>query len=497
MKYKAVGAAACAAVLLLSIVNWKMLLGNEGTRRFHQHLSAPQKSECTLSHTKGELCTHLPLIAINTGGEIIPGGGIKDENGDYIGYTKSSYGSDSINAEMSVIDNTGKYNHQSDKPTVSSNIVIHARGNSSRYFDKLGYRIKLTDKDGNNNPQALLGMDAHHEWVLHGPYLDKTLIRNYMLYNISGEIMDYAPNVRFCELIINGEYQGVYVLTELITAGKNGARLDLSVDAKDNTYTGYLLRLDRYDGNYDDWLPSLSTYTLRNDSELKLEVDYPGPDKLNDTLKKAIKDDFSRFEKSLLSYDYDNKKYGYSKFIDADSFAEYYLIHELAVNYDAGAYSTYIYKDTGGKFKMCVWDFNNACDNYQEQSMMTVQHFELQKKLWLGALMRDEAFVELIISKYRELRKTFFSYEYLENYIDGVIEYLGPAIDRNFEKWGYSFNDDTLLSPAERNIHSYSEAVEQLKNFFKVRTEFMDDNIESLRQYAADSKIKKYNEIAE
>ena len=43
-------------------------------------------------------------------------------------------------------------------------------------------------------------MDPHHEWVLHGPFLDKTLIRNYMWYNIAGEIMDYAPNVRFCEV---------------------------------------------------------------------------------------------------------------------------------------------------------------------------------------------------------------------------------------------------------------------------------------------------------
>ena len=64
-----------------------------------------------------------------------------------------------------------------------------------------------------------MGMDAHYEWAMHGPYLDKSLIRNYMWYNIAGEIMDYAPNVRFCEVIINGEYKGLYVMTGTITNG--------------------------------------------------------------------------------------------------------------------------------------------------------------------------------------------------------------------------------------------------------------------------------------
>ena len=80
---------------------------------------------------------------------------------------------------------------------------------------------------------------------MHGPFLDKTLIRNYMWYNIAGEIMDYAPNVRFCEVMVNGEYQGVYVMTEKITAGKDGSRLNLEVNRKDNTFTGYLLRVDQ------------------------------------------------------------------------------------------------------------------------------------------------------------------------------------------------------------------------------------------------------------
>ena len=57
---------------------------------------------------------------------------------------------------------------------------IHVRGNSSRSFDKSNFAIRLIDENEKNNPQSIMGMDAHHEWVLHGPYLDKTLMRNYM-----------------------------------------------------------------------------------------------------------------------------------------------------------------------------------------------------------------------------------------------------------------------------------------------------------------------------
>lgn len=497
MKYKAIGAIACAAVLLAGAINWNSVFGKTTEKRIHQHLTAQTKQECKKTHSNGELCSHLPLICIDTGGQEIPGKGLTDENGKNQGFSVTPDGQDRITASMKVIDRETEYNHPNDKPNVSSDIVIHVRGNSSRFFEKLGYRIKLIDDNGNSNPQALLGMDAHHEWALHGPYLDKTLIRNYMMYNLSGEIMGYAPNVRFCEVMLNGEYEGIYVLTELITAGKNGARLTMSVDAKDNTYTGYLLRLDRRNKDEFDSINNLTAYTLRCDPDLMIDIEYPGQSKLNEELKNSIEADFSRFEKALYSYDFNDKKQGYKNYIDVDSFAAYFLIHELSVNYDAGSYSTYIYKDTSKKFKMCVWDFNNACDNYQEKSLMTVQHFEIQNKLWFGMLMKDKDFVESVIKKYKTLRKTFLSDEYLEEYIDGVIDYLGPAIERNSIRWASSFEDDTLLDPADRNLHSYEEAVLQLKNFFKERTHWMDDNIETLKQYSAESKIKKYIEVTD
>lgn len=491
MKYKIMGFVACIAVLATSVL--VPLMSTDDHQRYHQHLEAQPKAAC--QHGDDVFCTHLPLVEIDTDGIEIPGGPIYDENGKRLPhYTTAADGSNTIAAYMEIKDSETENNHLSDPATMKSKIQIRVRGNSSRTFDKKGYAIRLVDDQGENAPQAVMGMAAHHEWVLHGPFIDKTLIRNYMWYNIAGEIMDYAPNVRFCEVVLNGEYQGVYVMAESITAGQDGARLSLSVDKKDSTFSGYLLRLDRESDEPLQNLNSFTDYTHR--TAMQLEVIYPGRSNLTEELQRSITRDFSDFEKALYSYDYDSETYGYEQYIDTQSFVDYFLINEFTCNYDAGWLSTYMYKDLDGKYRMCIWDFNSACDNYQDTTIAP-NHFEMQNCLWYNMLLKDEDFTDQIITRYRQLRKSYFSEEYLNNYIDDVIEYLGPAIDRNFEKWGYTFSEEEdLLKPTERNPRTYEEAVDNMKGFLQQRIAWMDENIEVLRQYSVESKVKKFNENA-
>ncbi|MDY5663382.1 MAG: CotH kinase family protein, partial [Blautia sp.] len=328
MKYRILGGSACIVVFLLCILAsgiGKVVIG-KGTEwnRYEQHVEAEAKEPCT--HDENILCTHLPLVEIDTDGLVIPGRSIKDETGTTIGREKSADGQDEISGTISVIDNETENNHIGDTPAVESRMKIHVRGNSSRSFDKSNFAIRLIDENEKNNPQSIMGMDAHHEWVLHGPYLDKTLMRNYMWYNIAGKFMDYAPNVRFCEVIVNGEYQGVYVMMERITAGGENSRLNFSVDKKDNTFTGYLLRLDRGSDNERKNIDTFTQYSLR--TNLQINIEYPGAKNLTPELINAITQDFSYFEKSLYSYDYDDRKYGYKNLIDVDSFVDYFLINE-------------------------------------------------------------------------------------------------------------------------------------------------------------------------
>ena len=489
MKYKIIGMSVTALVLVM-VLCISFIMPEDNGKRYHQHIEAEEKAAC--SHTDGKFCTHLPIIKIDTNGKTIPGEPILDaSNGHTLQYTMSETGEETILSKLSVIDNVGENNHTEDASSVSSDIRIRIRGNSSRHFEKKGYIIKMITSGGLNNPQSLIGMDAHHEWALHGPYLDKTLIRNYICYNLAGDIMGYAPNVRFCELILNGEYRGLYLLTETITAGKMGARLELSVNKKDNSFSGYLLRLDRGSNTELKNINNFTIYTYKTDS--KVNIVYPGNANLTPFLASGICEDFSDFEKALYSYDYDSEDFGYKNYIDVNSFIDYFLINEFTSNYDAGSKSTYMYKGIDGKLHMCVWDFNNAFDNYQENET-SYRIFYLQDVLWYDMLFKDEEFVEKVISRYYELEKQYLNEEYINSYIDSVIEYLGPAIDRNFEKWGHTFLPEwDRLFDFHRNLHSYDEAVSQLKGYIKNRCEWMNENIDSLRQYSAESKVKNYN----
>ena len=109
-------------------------------------------------------------------------------------------------------------------------------------------------------------------------------------------------------------------------------------------------------------------------------------------------------------------------------------------------------------------------------------------------LMKDEKFTDRIINRYRYLRRHYLSDEYLLNYIDEIVAYLGDAVDRNYDVWGYTFDEENdLLVPTNRNVRSYEEAIEQLKTHIVERGKFMDEHIESIRQFSSESKVKKYN----
>ena len=479
MKYKII--AITLAALLLGVIACGSVMPRimkTENDRYHQHLEAGEKTACR--HEGDVFCTHLPVIVIDTGGVEIPGKAYLDENGESH-YTTTPEGEEEITATVSILDGEECHNHLSDQAAVSTLARVRVRGNSSRHFIKLGYSLNFVDETDANVSHSVMGMDPHHEWVLHGPILDKTLIRNYVWYNVAGEVMDYAPNVRFCEAFINGEYMGLYLMVESVTAGDNDSRLQLSINRKNNTFTGYCLRVD--DGSNE--IKDLNTFSMYSyQTEGVVDSVYPGTSNLTPEMKARIQKDFSAFERILYSGDYNDPRYGYEAYIDVDSFVDYFILNEFSSNYDAGARSTYIYKEVGGPYKLCVWDFNSALDNYQEQAV-DPEMFRLQNRVWFNALIQDGRFTERVIQRYRELRETYLSEEYLNQYIDETIAYLGDAIDRNNERWDEDFDYD-LLSPPERNPDSYEEAVQDMKQYIHVRGEWMDENIDMLRQYIVD-----------
>lgn len=434
--------------------------------------------------------TQLPIIQIKTGDHRIPGAPISSRDSTYTGddFELAYNGEETLKVTMSVTDGQKGENKPTDKPELTTYARIRYRGNSSRFFHKKSYAVSLVNKDETENPRSLVGMSSHNEWVLNGPFLDRTLLRNYLCLNISGEIMEYAPNVRYCELFVDGNYQGLYLLMEKISRGDG--RINIPKPEKNSDVTSYLVRWDRA-GKGEHELDNYTRYTYKSDVSA-LDVRYPGENQITEGRMAYIEKDISKIEKMLYSYDLLDAQKGAQQYLDYDSFAEYFIINEFFRNVDAGRFSTFYYKNARGKLKTCVWDFNNACDNYIDY-VWNESGFTMQNAPWFGSLLKDKEFVDLVISKYRQLRRGVLSEVYLLGYIDDTVEWLGDAVDRNYEKWGYVFDMSNYhgmnyLTPVERNAKSYDQAVEQLKTFITDRGDWLDAHIDTLYQYCHESK---------
>ncbi|HMR57666.1 MAG TPA: CotH kinase family protein, partial [Cyclobacteriaceae bacterium] len=155
------------------------------------------------------LSSNLPIVVINTAGATI----LDDPK---------------IVADMGIIDNgPGQRNSVTDTyNNYSGKIGIEIRGSSSQSFPKKQYSIELRDATGEGVSAPLLGLPPEEDWVLFAPYNDKTLMRDVLAYKIGRDLNRYAPRTRFCELVLNGNYEGIYVLIEKIKRDNN--RVDIN-----------------------------------------------------------------------------------------------------------------------------------------------------------------------------------------------------------------------------------------------------------------------------
>lgn len=422
--------------------------------------------------------TNLPIIAIETDGEQIP------------------YGSD-VWSRVFVYDNPEGNNTVENEPDLCISSTIRYRGQSSAFFDKKSYSLEFYNKkDGNRKDISVLGMAEGHDWVLNGPYLDKSLMRNAFSYHVSREIMFYAPDTRYCEVYLNGEFAGLYLLVEKPRISET--RINYSRTALVSGETAYLLQRNRPweirsytrivgeklrepgPSGIDTNMDSLNTFGLRSGVvQSPLFVAYPNTERITAAQFQYIEDDISAFERALYSDFFLDPERGYRNYIDMDSFVEYYLIMEFSMNIDSGFLSTYVCKDLGGKLMMGpVWDFNNGYDNYVSNACGPEDGFVIADNNWYSRLLQDREFVDALIAKWQQLRQGILAEEAMLRYLDETEQYLGEAIMRNNQRWGYAFAKAMLIG--DRDSFTYEEAREQFRDFLVRRGRYLDQNLDRL-----------------
>ena len=254
MRYKVI--AVVVAVVVVAAAGAATLVDRTPTMRYvaqHEDTSVPRAdAHQGLSIDPETFSSHLPVIAIDTHGQEIPGDvlyvdgePIIREDGRTV-LTTTPEGATDAQVDVRVYDaRDGSPNTLDGTPALESKALIHYRGHRSREFAKRNYSLHLIDDEGMPRDEKVAGMASENAWVLNGPYLDKSLIRNYMAYTLGQHLHVLAPDVRFCELFVDGEYRGLFLIMESVKEASN--RVNLSEPTGKGDATSYLLKMDRPD----------------------------------------------------------------------------------------------------------------------------------------------------------------------------------------------------------------------------------------------------------
>ncbi len=221
---------------------------------------------------------------------------------------------------------------------------IRGRGNSSwEWYPKKPYRIKFKKK------QSLLGLGEAKSWVLLAEYRDPTDLMNAFVFEL-GQLMGlpFTNHNRFVEVSLNGEYIGLYHLTEQVQQGKSRVNID-----EDN---GFLISLDRDDG------PELAPKETDNfwSQVYGMPVCVKNPDEPSVNVLNTAKSDLGNLESAIKSGNWSS----INEQLNVATMIDFLIVQELVYNVELDApRSMYMHKDVGGKWAMGpLWDFDAGFD---------------------------------------------------------------------------------------------------------------------------------------
>jgi len=324
-------------------------------------------------------------------------------------------------------------------------IGIEIRGSSSQSLPKKPYGLTTLNNDNvTNNNVSILGMPEENDWVLNSIAYDPSLIRNYLSYDLSRSIGNYAARGEFCEVVINGDYKGLYIFMEKLKIDDDRINI-VKMTNTDNTVPGltggYVTKADKTTGG-DPVAWSMQSYS----GTTSYMHDSPKPNEITTQQNNYIRNQFTLLQNAATAQNASITN-GYPSIIDVPSFIDYILISELASNADSYQYSTYFHKDRNGKLRAGpIWDFDLTYGNdlFQwgyDRSHTDVWQFDnwdnTGSKFWRD-LYNNPTFQCYLTKRWKELTATNrpLNYFVVAEKMEQFSKLTSEAMVRENKKWG-------------------------------------------------------------
>jgi hypothetical protein len=420
----------------------------------------------------------LPIIVIETNGQNVPN-------------------EPKIEVQMGIIDNGPGNTNQITDPFNAYNgtIGIEVRGASSSNMPQKPYAIETRDEFGNDRTVSLFGMPEESDWCLIPHYNEKTFARNPLSYHLFREMGRYAPRTQLVEVVVNGNYEGIYLFCERIKRDKN--RVDIKKANPDSLSGdaltgGYIFKIDYW--NNADKITSAFSPSGTN-VEINYAVHYPKVGDLTSTQRAYLGQYIFEAESALFLPDFTDPQLGYRRYFDAESFVDYFLLNELARNNDGSKKSRYFHKNRNSEDSTIhagpVWDFDWAWKDIPECNIFGATDGsgwsyrindcgpDIYAPDLYPRMLQDSEFADLVCARYAELRQNIFSKEYLFDYLDSIALLVQDAQVRHYQRWqilGYgNWTPEVGAYPT-----TYQGEVEKLKGWIERRLTWLDANVPKL-----------------
>ena len=409
--------------------------------------------------------SNLPIVVIETDGGV----NIPDEP-KVLATMKIIWHQDGSRNYMSDIDNPEFLNYD-------GRIGIERRGYSSQMVsDKKPYGLEtLQDDDVTNNNVSLFGMPAENDWILNPLAYDQTGMRDVLAYELSNQIGQYASRSQYCEVVLNGNYRGLYVFMEKIKVDKNRVnieKMDETCNQPPEVTGGYIVQANRADNDPLAW--TMQTYLMSWWWPVYTEFihHYPKHEDITSTQNDYIHNVFLDLESVAHNYDTDITT-GIPSVIDIPSFVDFMIMAEFTSNVDVYHLSTFFHKDRCGKLRAGpIWDYNLAFgyDAFGNRSGYDVWQFDNQDntgpRFWKDLFDTDE-FRCYLAKRWFELTESGMplDYDLVCSRIDDIDTLITEAIGRDNQRWN--------------QMSQHAQYVENMKNWIQLRINWLNQNIGS------------------
>ncbi len=351
---------------------------------------------------------------------------------------------------------------------------VERRGRSSSGFPKANYSLEFREADGETEvPIDVLGMGKEADWQLDGMWADRSMMRNQLAYDLFASFDEarYAAEGRYCTLVLDGAYRGIYRLVE--RPKRDASRIDIPKD--DGAGSSFVVTQDQK-----------GTLDFPLGLEAHWALIYPRHKDATDDQLEGVQSWFDELAKVLKRRSDDGALFEH---LDRETLVDWVLIQEFSKNIDAYKLSVYLYKAPNSPARMLPWDMDLAFGQPIVASGAPEPTNAPKSKGWVGertAFIRDilavDGFAADLAMRWRELRAGPMADAAISSLLDGYLAAMDPELEPNEERWPLDKVTFAAIYPPysfpERA--SYNDEVEALRVWIGERLVWIDENIDAI-----------------